>query len=809
MLHFYYSGIKRFINEQKKRKVTELKDWHCASIVRDNEVQDRTMEREQAFINLAIINSTAVNEVWQHSERDYHLNARYDHNEFISIDEIITEDDMFVCLCGIAGIGKSFLIETMMYLWANGSLFAGVNKSPKVDVLLNFTCREINLLSPTVTLEKLFQSFYGPQVSVKMLQDISDISDRVLIVVDGLDEWRNINNFRKDRNSTVSPLNKTMYDLINTTSVSLLSGHRTIVVGRPQACNVIESVFSRETEIKSVENIGFMYEDVQRYVASRFADDMLTRNLILQRIEESQTLKSISIIPVYLWIICGLYGSDKNFPTPETATSLLIYTCLFYLRDHFKSSEHGTYADSSIYELVNDKRILEMIIDLASLSHDLYRQGKVMFYEDDLQSAPFQNLQLEESGFVVKKKSDLSGNILQFQHMVLLEFFTALHIFLNSGVPIQELEDKYNACMPTISGFEGLISATTKDIPKRFVVNVMNIMFPSATDVAAVGRPSYGLVDHYFNTLELEYLNIGDQRFKLFLAMLFENNLQFPATLNHEIRINAMNCSHQALCYLMHFLDLLDYQVIVDFNISFKDQCFTLKEVKKLTSYFLHSIKVKIWSTFFPAGSFTYISSGIINVNRRRELVDPTDECNADKSTGHCILEELCIANCKVTDEDVIKLSPCIVYLKKLSLREKKNISGASLTQMSDVIIQSKGHCKLEVLDLSYCNLHDEDVIKLSPCITYLKELNLGGNENLSGASLTQMSDVIIQSKGHCKLEKLNLSYCNLHDEDVIKLSPCITYLKNLCLHGNKNLSGASLTQMSDVIIQSKGHWIV
>ena len=351
------------------------------------------------------------------------------------------------------------------------------------------------------------------------------------------------------------------------------------------------------------------------------------------------------------------------------------------------------------------------------------------------------------------------------------------------------------------------MNATTKDIPKRFVVNIMDIMFRSPTAETAVEpRPSYNLVDHYFNKLELENLHIGDQRVKLFLAILFENNLQLPATFKHnEISINAMNCSHQELYYLMRFLDLLDYKGIGNFKISVKDRSFTLKEFQKLTSYLLHSSKVEICNTNFPAGSFSCVSSGIVNVNIRPELVDQTDECNADKSTGN-FLQILCFEKCSITDADVINLLPCIVYLKKLSLNGSLAISCTPLTLLSDIIIESKEDCKLQVLNLSYCNLQDEGVIKLSPCITYLKSLNLCGNMDISGASLTQISDIIIQSKTICKLEVLNLSYCNLHDEDVIKLAPCITYLKKLYLYGNNNLSGASLTLTSDIIIQSREH---
>ena len=47
-------------------------------------------------------------------------------------------------------------------------------------------------------------------------------------------------------------------------------------------------------------------------------------------------------IPVYLWIMCGLFSEDVEIETPETTTELMIYTCLIFLREHTKSRPRNT-----------------------------------------------------------------------------------------------------------------------------------------------------------------------------------------------------------------------------------------------------------------------------------------------------------------------------------------------------------------------------------------------------------------------------------------------------------------------------------
>ena len=54
---------------------------------------------------------------------------------------------------------------------------------------------------------------------------------------------------------------------------------------------------------------------------------------------------------------------------------------------------------------------------------------------------------------------------------------------------------------------------------------------------------------------------------------------------------------------------------------------------------------------------------------------------------------------------------------------------------------------RLDELDISICNLTDNDVIQLSPCIQYLTKLYLSGNGDIGAAGTKAISTVIKNTK--------------------------------------------------------------
>ncbi|XP_048016484.1 NACHT, LRR and PYD domains-containing protein 3-like isoform X3 [Megalobrama amblycephala] len=158
--------------------------------------------------------------------------------------------------------------------------------------------------------------------------------------------------------------------------------------------------------------------------------------------------------------------------------------------------------------------------------------------------------------------------------------------------------------------------------------------------------------------------------------------------------------------------------------------------------------------------------------------------------------------DCGVTDEGCAALTSALrsnpSHLRELDLSLNK--IGNSVNLLSDVL--QDPHCKLEKLQLSYCGVTDEDCAALTSALrsnpSHLRELYLTGNG--IGKSVNLLSDVL--QDPHCKLEKLWLSYCGVTDEGCAALTSALrsnpSHLRQLSLSGNK--IGESVNLLSDVL---------
>ncbi|XDV15804.1 hypothetical protein PO909_015800 [Leuciscus waleckii] len=121
----------------------------------------------------------------------------------------------------------------------------------------------------------------------------------------------------------------------------------------------------------------------------------------------------------------------------------------------------------------------------------------------------------------------------------------------------------------------------------------------------------------------------------------------------------------------------------------------------------------------------------------------------------HCKLEKLELLGCKITDEGCAALTSALrsnSHLRELDL--SVNIIGDNgLTLLSDGL--KDPHCKLEKLELSYCEITDEGCAALTSALrsnSHLRELDLTGN-NLRDASVKSLS--ALKDNPHYKLETL------------------------------------------------------
>ena len=143
------------------------------------------VDRFDFNVDLAMANSAEVDNRWLHSDREYHLANYRKEKQTLDSNDLLSVSDKFLILRGIAGIGKTSLIEHLLLQWANGAVWNGTGSQPSFQFVFRFAARERNLFQSKISIKGLFERFY-PCVP---LEDLVKRNVDVLVVFDGLDEF--------------------------------------------------------------------------------------------------------------------------------------------------------------------------------------------------------------------------------------------------------------------------------------------------------------------------------------------------------------------------------------------------------------------------------------------------------------------------------------------------------------------------------------------------------------------------------------------------------------------------------------------
>lgn len=434
------------------------------------------MTREEAYVDLAILQAEEIDQLWQNSERDFHIAQNHFTHSSIKMEDILMDTDDFVIVRGIAGIGKSTMIESYVLKWANSQILTGEDGAgPKIDFLFQLNCRDINATTNVDSLHDLFKSVFHEVFKEVDIKDLEDISDRVLVILDGVDELKSVDML--DKLSEPSPEKslkfrcnthhgsrnnihlKLIIELMSTRSY-FLNGHRTIITARPEICQTITNTFSDSPSFtghpfKRIEICGFNKENVERYIKKYFLDDNQRIYDILTKIQESKNLSLMASIPIYLWVICNIYQESVLDKPVETTTELCIYACLVFIRNHLKAL--GNLRTTTLQEMFSNIDIQQILIALASLSFSTLSERTVVFTEKDIKAFQMP-IKIEETGFIVRHcYGDSKGYMYQFKHLVLQEFLAGLHLFLeNRSSKSYTKRTALRNCIPIVAGLTGI-----------------------------------------------------------------------------------------------------------------------------------------------------------------------------------------------------------------------------------------------------------------------------------------------------------------------------------------------------------------
>ena len=503
-------------------------DWFVDQSLSSNEAGMNSISREDGYIDLAVLCGEKVDAEWHNSDRETLMEQKYLQLESIDIENIWESSDQLVVIRGVAGIGKSTLIQRYVLKWSKNEVLLDDNE--KVDFLFIFQCRDLNTMQHVTTFEELLKLMYPKVFDYISFDDLTKISDRIMIVVDGLDELQGIytenDSVQLQQDSLQLPfpgMNTTMReivkDIVNTKS-TVLKGHKTIVCGRPKACEIIKLQSMEKQRIKTVEVCGFSERKSIEYIDAFFKDHPQKAEKVKEIIRKPN-LRIMASVPIFLWVICLLYTEDFESEI-NSVTELYTYGLFTFLKNHLRGC--SKLENQSLSCIITTPLFGEIVYALAKLSVKTYMNHQVVFTDEDIKHIRCP-IHLEQTGFIVKHSTmRFCLERYQFKHLAFQEFLCALYLCLVKGVSKYNTNRELSSCTSTILGIHWLLKKQKNKLFMAFYDNLTNAHKASRGILKTVRAPYESLMYKQFINLHLKWSKMIGNHIKKLESGGFEFN---------------------------------------------------------------------------------------------------------------------------------------------------------------------------------------------------------------------------------------------------------------------------------------------
>ena len=817
------------------REDTEYLEPLIASGTQSDE--DRALD--DTFVDLIIYTGRAEHQFGSSLTRreiyDIYLKPQHGSIAIKTLDELFlpnadTQDPRKILIVGRPGIGKSLLCTKLWRNWSKNKMLCDSNKGFEHVFLFQF--RWFNSGSTAekkISLKQLLSRVCPDnQIDSDTFQFILDNPDRVLLMFDGLDEFKHHERCLEDERAEAGngPTEEMQFSALYVKLVrsKQLAGATVLTTCRTTEVQSVEGLtFDRKVEI-----IGFTPDKVHEYVRKFFAHNTQTMDKIWLHISSNPELLSLCYIPVNSFIVCSLLEKwialdeqDSESSLPKTTTE--VYTGalrLFIFKHHpeFKGKtltkrylmgNTGSFSDS----------VEKMLSQLGSKAGIEARQ--LLFDSTQVQG-------MENCGLL---------NCLPDREVSPYNY-TSHFCFLH--LTLQELLAAREIAKMSPSDLSTFISTNASD-PKWHLV----IQF-----VAGLLRGQQNEAVNTFTSLLLDCLTTqlkfedGRQKTLLMLKCLYEYNdettvkeaaseLELP--MNHMF-INDMNFSRCQVTpvectAIVYFVKNLKMRTKLDLCLnSIGDQgvshlCDALKNANcKLTKLDLsqNSItdqgvshlcdalknanckltKLDLWGNSITDQGVSHLCDALKNVNCKLTKLDLSGNSTTDQGVSH-LCDALKNVNCKltklnlkynsITDQgvshlcDTLKTANC--KLTKLDLSCINSITDQGVSHLCDAL--KNVNCKLTKLELSHNIITDQGVSHLCDALINvnckLTQFNLNSN-SITDQGVSHLCDAL--QNVNCKLTKLNLKYNSITDQgvshlcDTLKTANCkLTKLDLSCIN--------------------------
>ena len=344
---------------------------------------------------------------------------------FEKIDEKVAPEKLLIR--GKAGVGKTTLVKHLASQWAAGQLWHDIS------YMFVVTLRTLRHDKKWTLGELLFDGLpLSAEEQVAALSEIRRNANRVLVVLDGLDELHQYEyTTEMERNcSTSIDLPLLLSSILGN---EMLPEARVIMTSRPTP-QIPSKVFQRTVEI-----YGFPRKSINRYVQMFSDNDEELEKFIMKNLNENPNLATFCYVPVMCQLVlialADMYthGNGTDVPIMRTMTQLYISAIVGSVqRLHPQLKYVKTNLDlDDIYQVVK-----EPLMKYARLARRFVMTSplRLLFHKDDLKRAGLRHDRASDMqcGFMTvssmrdERMANKQKQCWSFHHLTLHEFFSAM-----------------------------------------------------------------------------------------------------------------------------------------------------------------------------------------------------------------------------------------------------------------------------------------------------------------------------------------------------------------------------------------------
>ncbi|XP_072893150.1 NACHT, LRR and PYD domains-containing protein 12-like [Hemitrygon akajei] len=320
-------------------------------------------------------------------------------------------------VAGVAGIGKTTMVQKIVYDWATGKIFQ------QFQFVFSFKFRDLNSINCRTNLRELILDQY-PYFG-NFLRDVWKNPQGLLFIFDGLDEFKHriyfADSWRDTEPKHQCPdpecwcaVSDIVYSLIQG---KLLPGCSVLVTTRPTALHLLEKADIRVW----AEILGFVDEERKEYFMKHF-EDQTVATAVFKHVKENEILYAMSYNPSYCWILALALGPfftqrDRDPQRiPKTITQLYSYYIYSILKNHSREIENPH----------------DVLLRVGQMAFRGVSDKKTVFTDGDLNNYNLQPSQFL-SGFLMEllgREDSAQSVVYTFPHLTIQEFVAAVAQFL-------------------------------------------------------------------------------------------------------------------------------------------------------------------------------------------------------------------------------------------------------------------------------------------------------------------------------------------------------------------------------------------